>query len=96
MRDTPIDSQFSHKLRLDSEGLSGRSATVELTLFEFAAAADKAIDLSRPPLSSDRAAWTHPSDDSATQALAEQARHAGITTIRYQSVRDPDGFCWPC
>jgi hypothetical protein len=38
---------------LDSAGLSARYATVELTPFEFAAA-DNAIDLSRPPLSSDR------------------------------------------
>ncbi|QXP82704.1 RES family NAD+ phosphorylase [Methylococcus sp. Mc7] len=78
---------------LDSAGLSGRSATVELTLFEFAAAADKAIDLSRPPLSSDRDAWTHPSEYAGTQALAEKAREAGIETIRYESVRDPGGFC---
>ncbi|UQN13528.1 RES family NAD+ phosphorylase [Methylococcus capsulatus] len=46
-----------------------------------------------PPLSANRAAWTHPSDYSATQTLAENARQAGIETIRYESVRDPGGFC---
>ena len=78
---------------LDSEGLSGRSATVELTLFEFHAASERAIDPSRPLLAANRAAWTHPSDYRDTQALAEQARKAGINTIRYESVRDPGGFC---
>ncbi|MGX2041899.1 RES family NAD+ phosphorylase [Methylocaldum sp. MU1018] len=78
---------------LDSEGLSGRSASVELTLFEFHAAADKAVDLSEPPLVSDREIWTHPSDYTGTQWLAQQAREAGIDLIRYESVRAPGGFC---
>lgn len=78
---------------LDSEGLSGRSKTVELTLFEFHAATESALDLSQPPLASDRESWTHPSDYTATQHLAEQAREAGIRAIRYESVRKPGGFC---
>lgn len=78
---------------LDSDGLSGRSANVELTLFEFHAATSQSLDLSVPPLSADRAAWTHPSDYTPTQALAAQAREAGIEAIRYESVRKPGGFC---
>jgi hypothetical protein len=78
---------------LDSEGLRGRSATVELTLFEFHAASEFTLDLSRPPLARDRGLWIHPSDYGATQVLADRAREAGIDIIRYESARDPGGFC---
>jgi hypothetical protein len=78
---------------LDSEGLSGRSKSVELTLFEFHAATSQALDLAAPPLAADRAAWMQPDDYTQTQSLAEQARLAGIEAIRYESVRNPDGYC---
>jgi len=78
---------------LDSEGLSGKSKTVELTLFEFHAATGSALDLSQPPLADDRGIWMHPSDYSATQLLGERAREAGVEVIRYESVRDPGGYC---
>jgi hypothetical protein len=78
---------------LDSEGLSGRSKSVELTLFEFHAATRRALDLTVPPLDFDRADWVHPSNYTHTQALAEQAREAGIEAIRYESARKPGGFC---
>lgn len=48
------------------------------------------IDLGRPPLDADAAQWTHPTEYSACQALAETAREAGIGLIRYVSVRDPE------
>lgn len=78
---------------MDSEGLSGRPTSVELTLFEFHAATNRAIDLTQPPLARDRAAWTDPDDYTATQALAIEARAADLGVIRYQSVRRPEGFC---
>ena len=78
---------------LDSEGLRRRAATMELTLFEFHAASERALDLSKPPLAADREAWMHPSDYSATQTLAEQARQAAIEALRYESVRGPGGYC---
>lgn len=78
---------------LDSDGLVARRASIELTLFEFHAASDKALDLTRPPLSRDQAIWTHPGDYTGTQQLAEQARAADIEVMRYQSVRHPGGFC---
>jgi hypothetical protein len=78
---------------MDSDGLAGRPASVELTLFEFHAATDLAIDLTVPPLSADQMSWTDPDDYQATQSLAEQARAAQITLIRYQSVRRPEGYC---
>lgn len=51
--------------------------------------ATTAVDLREPPLARDAAAWTHPSDYQATQALARQAREAAIGAILYTSVRAP-------
>ncbi len=81
------------RLWLDSEGLRTRAATVPMTLFEFHAHTDRLLDLSSPPLSADRTAWTNPADYTETQALADQARVAEIVVIRYESVRNPDGRC---
>ncbi len=78
---------------LDSEGLRGRSATLELTLFEFHGAASCALDLTRPPFAADHAVWTHPDDYPGTQALAGLARDAAISLLRYESARWPAGFC---
>jgi hypothetical protein len=78
---------------LDSEGLAGRSASMELTLFEFHGASPRALDLTRQPLATDRALWTHPDDYRATQSLAEQARAAAIGLLRYESARHPAGCC---
>jgi hypothetical protein len=78
---------------LDSEGLKARPASLELTLFEFHGASPVALDLTRPPLAADRGLWTDPADYRATQALAAEARAAGLGLLRYESVRDPAGFC---
>jgi hypothetical protein len=52
------------------------------------------IDLRLPPFDAMRAAWMHRTDYSACQALARQARDAGLQLIRYASVRDPEsGAC---
>ncbi len=51
----------------------------------------RGLDLTRPPLVRDRAAWENPTDYAACQALAEAARHAAIDAILYRSVRDPAG-----
>jgi len=77
----------------DSAGLAGRPASVELTLFQFHARTDAALDLSAPPLDRDRAHWTRGDDYTATQALAAAARAAGVALIRYQSARHPPGHC---
>lgn len=47
------------------------------------------IDVRLPPFSAQAAAWSHPTDYSATQALAQVARTAGVGGIHYTSVRDP-------
>lgn len=63
-----------------------------LTAFSVTYQTLRGIDLTHAPLNRDRAAWTHPSDYAATQALAVTAREAGVTAIRYHSARDPDGM----
>lgn len=63
----------------------------EFTAFCVAYATGSGLDLTRPPLSNDRATWTDPIDYAPCQALADNARAAGIATIRSRSVRDPAG-----
>ena len=48
-----------------------------------------AVDLREKPFLKDEKAWTDPASYEATQALAANARRAGIAVIRYESVRDP-------
>jgi hypothetical protein len=48
-----------------------------------------AIDLREPPLNANAAQWIAPRDYGATQALAREARAAGLQAIVYASVRDP-------
>lgn len=78
---------------LDSAGLAGRPASLELTLFEFHGSSPRALDLTRPPLAADRDAWTDRNDYRATQGLAGEARAAAIGLLRYESARHPAGFC---
>ena len=47
-----------------------------------------AIDLSTPPWSRQRELWTHDSDYTQPQALADAARAAGLAWLRYESVRE--------
>ncbi len=74
---------------MESPGLPWPSDAAEFTAFAVALEADRALDLTAPPLSGDRAAWTAPTDYAACQALADGARTADCAIIRYESVRDP-------
>jgi hypothetical protein len=58
--------------------------------FHVAVRTARAVDLTAPPYVARAAAWQHPSDYSACQQLAAQARAANIEAIRYASVRDPE------
>ncbi len=69
--------------------LPGNAA--EYTAFSAEIVTPSAIDLTTPPLSADKAIWTHPTDYEACQALADTARAADVEAILYQSVRDPEG-----
>lgn len=61
----------------------------EYTAFSVAWATRKAIDLTKGRLARDEAQWTHLTDYTACQALADVARTAKVDVIRYRSVRDP-------
>lgn len=79
---------------LDSEALSVKATSMQMTLFEFHGATRALIDLTQPPFKARRKAWTRPDDYAATQALARQAREDGIEVIRSESVRNgPQGRC---
>lgn len=62
------------------------------TGFAAALAADRHLDTTNAVYDDRRAALEHVSDYAACQALADEARQAGIPLIRYRSVRDPDGI----
>jgi hypothetical protein len=82
------------KMWMDSEGLRGKDITMQVTLFEFHAAAERMLDLTAPPYAKQMAKWTHSSDYTETQAMAAQARAQGIQAIRAVSVRNfPEGRC---
>lgn len=49
----------------------------------------KVIDLRLPPFNAKAASWMHPTDYSATQAMAQAARVAQVGAIQYTSVRAP-------
>jgi hypothetical protein len=66
------------------------SGVAEFTAFSTQIRTSLSLDLTRRPLSDDRAALTHLTDYAACQALADGARDAGIEAIRYESARDPD------
>lgn len=79
---------------MDSEGLAGKSTSMQMTLFEFHGASEALLDLTRPPFKSRRKAWTDPGDYGETQSLAARARQEGIEMIRSESVRNsPAGRC---
>ncbi|NTE85685.1 RES family NAD+ phosphorylase [Agrobacterium rubi] len=63
----------------------------EYTAFSAEITTPSAIDLTTPPLSGDKALWTHPTDYEPCQTLADTARTAEIEAVVYQSVRDPEG-----
>lgn len=77
----------------ESAFLSQQSRSIPVTLFEFDAATKRAIDLTQAPLVDDRALWVHPTDYTATQALADSARLADAEALRYESVRHVGGRC---
>lgn len=61
----------------------------EYTAFMVRFATGKGLDLAQPPLDADAAKWTHPTNYTYCQALADAVREAGIQAIRYQSARGP-------
>lgn len=62
---------------------------LEYTAFSVAYATRHGLDLTKGKLVKGQAGWTHLTDYTACQALADTARSAKIDAIRYMSVRDP-------
>jgi hypothetical protein len=60
--------------------------------FSVTFATEKLIDLTKPKLNENSEDWTQLVDYSACQDLADRARLTGIDAIRFQSVRDPQGY----
>ncbi len=91
--ETAIAEQAFYRLLffLEAPSVAPPDRAMEHTAFAVPAAGNAVIDLTAPPLSRDSAAWTHPTDYGACQDLADAARAAAITAIRYRSVRDPAG-----
>lgn len=89
--DTAIAEASFHRLLFfaESPATPWPSGAAEHTVFAVEIATAKAVDLTRPPLDDDRAAWAHPTDYSACLELAGAARAAAMEAIRYESVRDP-------
>ena len=81
-------SYWRLRFLLDSPGTPDLKP-VPHTAFRAGVRLRAALDLTVEPLSRERAAWTARTDYSRTQELATRARAAGITAIRYESVRDP-------
>ncbi len=63
---------------------------LEFTAIEVGYRADLALALSTPALNTDANVWQHLTEYDPCQRLADTARQAGATVIRYVSVRDPD------
>lgn len=59
----------------------------EYTVFSVPFRTEAALDLTAPPLVRDRALWMRRTDYGACQALARQARQAGVEVLRYASAR---------
>jgi hypothetical protein len=76
----------------DSPGTPWPANAIEHTVFQTRFYTSRGVDLLAEPLLRDRARWTHPTDYSSSQALADAARAAGLEAIRYASARDPGGI----
>ena len=62
----------------------------EYTVFNAPVKTDRAIDLTKPPLSADRPVWMALVDYAPCQSFADSVRAAELDVIRYESVCDPD------
>ena len=63
----------------------------EHTVFQVRFRTNAGIDLSMEPFDRDLARWTHPTDYTACQEMADAARAAGVEVIRYPSARESNG-----
>jgi len=90
-QETAVAEMTFHRLLFfaESPGTPWPTNPAEYTAFAAEYGTRKAIDLTQGRFKAHSAAWSHPTDYSPCQALAEQARIAAIEVIRHRSVRDP-------
>jgi len=90
--ETAVAEAAFHRLLFfaDSPETPWPQNAAEFTAFNVPFVTARALDLTAPPLSKDRSAWTDAFDYDACQALAENARAVDIEAIRSESVRDPE------
>ena len=62
----------------------------EYSVFSAEYATGRAIDLTGAPLNRQKDIWTHKTDYSGCQSLADAARTANLDLIKYESVRCPN------
>ena len=63
----------------------------EHTVFSVRFRTSKGLDLTAAPFDRNSVQWTHLTDYSACQELADAARAGGVQALRYTSARDPGG-----
>lgn len=76
---------------LDAPSAERPRTPQQATAFQVRYRASRTIDLTAAPFSAEAPLWSHPTDYTACQDLADEARAAGLDVIRYRSVRCPDG-----
>ena len=76
------------KFLMDSPELTSLAPIAHTAFRAFIKA--RSIDLRSPSFHANAKHWRHPTDYSATQALARQARASAVEAILYTSVRDPE------
>lgn len=68
------------------------TTTTEYFMFGIGVAAERTLDLTRPPFARQRAKWTDKSSYDACQRFAALGRSIATQLIRYESARDQGGF----
>jgi hypothetical protein len=74
-----------------SPGFQRPKTPTPMSAFSVMVAADTALDLTVGALTAEVDRWTHPTDYSATQQLAAEARKLGVAAIRAPSARRQGG-----
>ncbi len=72
-----------------SPGFRRPRTPTPMSAFAVHVASDRTLDLTQAPFDTPAGRWTHPTDYTATQALAAAARVAGIGALRAPSARAP-------
>lgn len=86
---TAVAETAFHRLLFfaDSPATPWPGSAGEYTIFSARFRTAAGLDLTAPPLSADRQRWTHPTDYTACQDLADDAREARVQVLKYASAR---------